>query len=392
MKKLLLLMSLWVGVVSAQSLQTYSVYDTNQNGEITVSDVTEIVDKVKSNISAANTQQYVTAEDLSLALQSIQNDLKLIKEKLGIDDTPTPPAQLASFEISSKNLKVGETFTQTVTTSVDGTITYYSNNTSVATVNASTGLVKAVSQGNAIITAIIESASNQDVLSASYIINVDKANQMNGHEYVDLGLPSGVKWATCNVGATSPEDYGDYFAWGETEGYMSGKKTFTLDNYKWYMFTTAKDDDGFDFSTVGYTKYVMQSDASIGYNGFYDNKTILDLDDDAAHVNWGGDWRMPTMEEMRELYKECTWALSSLNGIKGQKVTGPNGNYIFLPAAGFHWGATFGGATTNGSYWSSSLSTGSSRNALNVYFMNDEVKLSNIDRYVRAFSVRPVCK
>lgn len=383
MKKLLLLMSLWVGVVSAQSLQTYSVYDTNQNGEITVSDVTEIVDKVKSNISAANTQQYVTAEDLSLALQSIQNDLKLIKEKLGIDDTPTPPAQLASFEISSKNLKVGETFIQTVTTSVDGTITYYSNNTSVATVNASTGLVKAVSEGNAIITAIIESASNKDVLSASYIINVDKANQMNGHEYVDLGLPSGVKWATCNVGATSPEDYGDYFAWGETEGYMSGKKIFNSGNYKWYMTTTSKDSDGIEVITNGYTKYVKKSDASkYGYNGFYDDKTVLDLEDDAAHANWGGDWRMPTRAEQDELSNNCTWNRATLNGKNGYKVIGPNGNFIFLPASGYR-DSSLRNADNNTVYWSSSL-----REGYSSYVFSSRICES---RYI-GLSVRAVCK
>lgn len=383
MKKLLLLMSLWVGAVSAQNLQTYSVYDTNQNGEITVSDVTEIVDKVKSNISAANTQQYVTAEDLSLALQSIQNDLKLIKEKLGIDDTPTPPAQLASFEISSKNLKVGETFIQTVTTSVDGTITYYSNNTSVATVNASTGLVKAVSEGNAIITAIIESASNKDVLSASYIINVDKANQMNGHEYVDLGLPSGVKWATCNVGATSPEDYGDYFAWGETEGYMSGKKIFNSGNYKWYMTTTSKDSYGIEVITNGYTKYVKKSDASkYGYNGFYDDKTVLDLEDDAAHANWGGDWRMPTRAEQDELSNNCTWNWATLNGKKGYKVIGPNGNFIFLPASGYR-DSSLRNADNNTVYWSSSL-----REGYSSYVFSSRICES---RYI-GLSVRAVCK
>lgn len=391
MKKLLLLMSLWVGVVSAQSLQTYSVYDTNQNGEITVSDVTEIVDKVKSNISAANTQQYVTAEDLSLALQSIQNDLKLIKEKLGIDDTPTPPAQLASFEISSKNLKIGETFTQTVTTSVDGAISYYSNNTSVATVNASTGLVKAVSEGNAVITAIIEPASNKDVISASYIINVDKANQMNGHEYVDLGLPSGVKWATCNVGATSPEEYGDYFAWGETEGYMSGKKEFAENTYRWYMSTTSKDSEEFEITTMGYNKYVEKTKASVqGYNGFYDDKTVLDLEDDAAHVNWGGNWRMPTFAEQTELRNSCKWNWVSINGKNGYKIIGPNGNYIFLPAAGYRRTSSYYVGTW-GSYWSSSLYTSNSCNAYTLFFRNESVGRSWDDRF-EGSTVRAVCE
>lgn len=362
MKKLLLLMSLWVGVVSAQSLQTYSVYDTNQNGEITVSDVTEIVDKVKSNISAANTQQYVTAEDLSLALQSIQNDLKLIKEKLGIDDTPTPPAQLASFEISSKNLKVGETFTQTVTTSVDGTITYYSNNTSVATVNASTGLVKAVSQGNAIISAIIESASNQDVLSASYIINVEKANQMNGHEYVDLGLPSGTLWATCNVGANSPEEYGAYFAWGETEP----KSTYNWNTYF----------DSVNGSSSDFRKY------------YIGGKTELDLEDDAAYMNWGEGWRMPSVAQLNELHTYCTWTWDSTK--KGYTFVGPNKSFLFLPAAGYYYDSSLHSAGSISDYWSRSL---------NIY-SDDACFLSLMSgsgyrgdyRRLYGRSVRPVCQ
>lgn len=369
MKKLLLLMSLWVGVVSAQSLQTYSVYDTNQNGEITVSDVTEIVDKVKSNISAANTQQYVTAEDLSLALQSIQNDLKLIKEKLGIDDTPTPPAQLASFEISSKNLKIGETFTQTVTTSVDGTITYYSNNTSVATVNASTGLVKAVSEGNAIITVIIESASNKDVLSASYIINVDKANQMNGHEYVDLGLPSGVKWATCNVGATSPEDYGDYFAWGEVEP----KSTYNWSTYK--------------YCNDSNTKTIMTKYCTDSRYGTVDNKTELDLEDDAAYINWGEGWRMPSFAQFDELRTKCTWTWDSTK--KGFTVIGPNKNSLFLPAAGYYHYSSIDNAGFDGWYWSRSLDTSISNATPALFFGNRNVEWMGIYRNAGQ-SVRPV--
>lgn len=378
-------MSLWVGVVSAQSLQTYSVYDTNQNGEITVSDVTEIVDKVKSNISAANTQQYVTAEDLSLALQSIQNDLKLIKEKLGIDDTPTPPAQLASFEISSKNLKIGETFTQTVTTSVDGTITYYSNNTSVATVNASTGLVKAVSQGNAIITAIIESATNKDVLSASYIINVDKANQMNGHEYVDLGLPSGVKWATCNVGATKPEERGDYFKWGEIEARKN--YDYEINDYKFYKTTTFVDPEGFEVILKGFTKYVREFEASKeGFDGFYDDKSVLDMEDDAAHANWGGNWRLPTLDEAKELIANCTFTDVTLNGVLGSKVTGPNGNYIFLP---YHHKNIYGDYKI-GEYLLNSRYNSQIMLCHVNYFDVNAKKTDSAGRFF-GLSVRPVC-
>ena len=125
-------------------------------------------------------------------------------------------------------------------------------------------------------------------------------------EYVDLGLS--VKWATFNVGATSPEDYGDYFAWGETEP----KQTYSWENYKWC--------DG--------TQNTMTK-----YNAT-DGKTILEPADDAAQVHWGGNWRMPTEEEQQELIDRCSWERTNLNGVIGYKVTGPNGNSIFIPIAG----------------------------------------------------------
>ena len=108
----------------------------------------------------------------------------------------------------------------------------------------------------------------------------------NGHDYVDLGLPSGTKWATCNVGATAPEEYGDYFAWGETEP----KTTYNWDTYKWC-----------NGSEDTFTKYNTKSSY-----GTVDNKTQLELADDAARANWGGQWRMPTDAEWTELCKNCT--------------------------------------------------------------------------------------
>lgn len=126
------------------------------------------------------------------------------------------------------------------------------------------------------------------------------------HNYVDLGLS--VLWATCNVGANNAEDYGDYFAWGETEA----KQNFSWEIYKWCNGTK---------STI--TKYNAT-----------DGLTTLLPEDDAAHVNWGGQWRMPTKEELTELREQCTWKWVTINGIKGNKVTGPNGNSIFLPAGG----------------------------------------------------------
>ena len=184
----------------------------------------------------------------------------------------------------------------------------------------------------------------------------------NVHEYVDLGLPSGLKWATCNVGANAPEDYGYYFAWGEVEP----KTTYNLDTYKYY--------DGSNF-----TKYTDS------------DKTVLDPEDDAATANWGGAWRMPTKAEQDELRNNCTWTWTTQNGVNGYKVVGPNGNSIFLPAAGDMYGRTHGDAGSLGYYWSSSLNTGNPDNAYCVDFYSGYVGWYSYNRYY-AFSVRPVCE
>ena len=153
------------------------------------------------------------------------------------------------------------------------------------------------------------------------------------HEAVDLGLS--VKWATMNVGASAPEEYGDYFAWGETE---------PKDYYDWETYRWCKGSDD------NMTKYCTDSDY-----GTVDNKTVLDLEDDAAHANWGGTWRMPTEDEFTELRTKCTWEWTTQNGVNGRKVTGPNGNSIFLPAAGDRWNDRLYYAGRDGDYWSSSL-------------------------------------
>lgn len=165
----------------------------------------------------------------------------------------------------------------------------------------------------------------------------DENNQttgtVQGHAYVDLGLS--VKWATCNVGASKPEDYGDYYAWGET----TTKSDYSWDTYKWCKGT---------YDTM--TKYCTDSD-----NGTVDNRTTLTSSDDVATVKWGSKWRMPTKEEMKELDKDCTWTWTTQNGVRGMKVKGPNGNSIFLPAAGFRLHTILYSRGQIGSYWSATL-------------------------------------
>ena len=189
----------------------------------------------------------------------------------------------------------------------------------------------------------------------------------NVHDYVDLGLS--VKWATCNVGADSPEDYGDYFAWGETEP----KSTYDWNTYKWCQG-----------SETTMTKYCTDSYGTV-------DKTQLDLSDDAAHMNWGGSWRMPTDDELTELREKCSWTWTIQNGVKGYKVTSKtNGNSIFLPAAGCRYVSSLFRAGSDGYYWSSSLGTGYPGSARFVLFDSGGVDWLNANRNLGP-SVRPVC-
>ena len=195
----------------------------------------------------------------------------------------------------------------------------------------------------------------------------------NGHEFVDLGLPSGTKWATCNVGATTPEGFGDYFAWGETE-------PNTI-----YDWTTYKYCDG---SGSRITKYAT----GYSYSNAPDGLTELEMTDDAAYINWGGSWRIPTEEEMTELINNCNWTWVTQNGISGYKVTSTvNGNSIFLPATN----AIGDGYVSNQEYayyWTNSIRSIVNNSANALYYINAYPPSStgNLTRCSGA-SVRAVC-
>ena len=192
---------------------------------------------------------------------------------------------------------------------------------------------------------------------------------------VDLGLS--VKWATCNVGANKPEEYGDYYAWGETE-----PKDF-------YFWDTYKYCDGTYNSLTKYT------DSAYGKDGFSDNKSVLDPEDDVAYVKWGGNWRIPTKEELEELRTKCTWTSTTLNGVKGYSVTSNVDGYtdrsIFLPATGMRIRQWTENTDTIGRFWGNSIVTGDDYDAVYLDF--------NFSRGPGRFSiirclgqcVRPVC-
>ena len=204
----------------------------------------------------------------------------------------------------------------------------------------------------------------------------EEARKREDSRAIDLGLS--VKWASCNVGATRPEQYGDYFAWGEVEP----KTTYSWSTYKYC-----------NGSYSNMTKYCNNS--NYGNNGFTDNKTVLNPEDDVATAHWGGAWRMPTIAEQVELEDNCAWTWTIQKGVNGYKVVGPNGNSIFLPAAGIMDEGTLGSAGSRagsyGYYWSSSLSGDTPRDAYDVYFESGYVGYGDVYRYC-GFTVRPVCK
>ena len=203
-----------------------------------------------------------------------------------------------------------------------------------------------------------------------------KAEALNGtssgYKYVDLGLPSGLKWATCNVGAPVPENYGKYFSWGET----SDKYKYPLESYAFHK------KEGLLFKKDVMTKYNEK-----------DGKTVLERDDDVAAVSWKGKWRMPTIEDFRELLDKCKSRWMTVNGVKGRRFTGPNGNSIFIPAAGKYtdeWAPT--GRNDFGAYWSSSLYKDKPDRSLYCYFDSSKASDDAYNLRHRGMPVRPVMK
>lgn len=247
----------------------------------------------------------------------------------------------------------------------DKSVVWTSSDMSIATVS-SEGIVSGIKAGVATITATTVDGE----FTAQCTITVKPSPKK-----VDLGLS--VKWASFNLSATIPEEYGDYYAWGETES----KSDYTFDTYKWGK------------NVIMLTKYYYNSP----FFGGGDNKTLLDFEDDAANAALGGSWRMPTDEEWTELREKCIWEWTTFNGVNGRKVTskieGFTDKWIFLPAAGERTGTDITDEDSKGYYWSSSLSSNQS-NAMGVQFNSVDVNRSS--SYSSQFSrcngltVRPV--
>ena len=287
---------------------------------------------------------------------------------LKIDKMPAESGTVKVIEATNQlcgsfkaNLTDGTPEIQTAQATSENSVTFtYSG----ATVNAAGVLYLPVATGTYNLTVqvydgnkVSTTKTSADVKQSSLkVVNIktdytDNSNSINGHKFIDLGLPSGLLWAETNIGATTAADDGDYYAWGET----SPKEEYSLDNYAHY-----------DTSTSSYTKYNST-----------DGKTELDKTDDAAYVNWGTSCRMPTYSDFKELYnrENCTWTstrmkTSSENSIYGYKVTSKkNGNSIFLPASGSRGESDLGPHGSDGYCWSSTLNN-EHENGSSVYCLH----------------------
>ncbi|MBO7562861.1 MAG: Ig-like domain-containing protein [Bacteroidales bacterium] len=282
-----------------------------------------------------------------------------------ITPEPNKKVPVTSISIAPVKIALGVGFTAQITLTVipsdatDQSAAWTSSNPAVATVS-NTGQVKAVGLGTA---SVSVSCGGK---TASCQVTVDNV--------ADLGLT--VKWAHCNLGATTPEGYGDYYAWGEIET----KAEYTWENYKWA--------NG-DYNKI--TKYGFKESY-----GVVDNLTTLELADDVANVKLHGNWRMPTKDEMKDLVEKCKWDWLSFNGVRGYLVTSKiNGNSIFLPAAGYHIGPVLEAAGSIGEYWSSSLGDEWSDSSFSVFFQpsNFATWLSLGTTYrCCGYPIRPVTK
>lgn len=284
------------------------------------------------------------------------------------------PVEGVGTDVESISLKIGEKRQLSAnvipSNATNKTVFWKSASSKIALVS-SHGIVTAMDSGT---TQISVSTADGGFVS-TITVTVDGQREINGHEWVDLGLPSGLKWATCNIGATKPEAFGHYFAWGET----STKSEYKKSNYKWGTKTS---------SGTKLTKY-----CTVSYDGTTDGRTVLTENDDAAHVNWGGSWRMPTNDDVIELQKSCTWTWTTLNGVEGYQVTSKtNLNSVFFPASGFLNHDTSyisSGVGTQCALWTSSLCRNGSWLAYSIEHYNPSGSAGTHTRE-NGLAIRPV--
>ncbi len=258
---------------------------------------------------------------------------------------------------NSVNLTIGNS-TVVEITSGSGKYEIINSNTNIidASLSGSTITLSALSIGKAVITV-------KDTLTGQTVginVSVSSSNDWPIAEAIDLGLPSGTKWASWNVGASAPEENGAYYAWGETE-----------------------EKEYYDWNTYSHCDGSRTTLHQIG-------EDIAGTEFDVAHVKWGGSWRMPSIEQVKELISSCyiTWTIQ--NGVRGILVKGPNGATIFIPANGYHWNDNLEGVGSYGYYWTSSLNPQDESFAYYLDFSSSYWECRDYYRY-RGRSIRAVC-
>ncbi len=314
-----------------------------------------------TSVATVNQNGEVTAMGNGIATISVASGEKIAQCMV----TVTTAVKGVGLNKTTLKLNPGESETLVATispsTASNQSLIWTSGNISAVTVDPY-GKVDAIADGYALIT--VTTVDGEYTATCTVLVFED---------IIDLGLPSGLKWASCNLGASNPADKGDYYAWGETE---------TKSDYSWstYKFGTS--------SSGPFSKYNTKSSY-----GTVDNRSKLTLGDDAAHVKLGGSWRMPTSAEWYELMTKCTWTwTNNFNGtkVKGIIVTATNGKSIFLPAAGDrnHTSHYYDGS--RGYYWSSSLYTNDPNSALHMFFTSNDISTNNYLYRDYGLSIRPV--
>ena len=376
-------------------------------------DMKDKLDQIKGVLTDQNTtlKTKLAAIEAAIKAQTLSLEGKLDLLEAAVKALPDYSSQLAAISTAIANLPDYGDKLSAIEAAVKGMPDYGSKfDLIVASLNAIKDQAEALGTGqtsiaskiagvtDAINDLVAEVNSGNTSAAAALAQIIQKLEELKGSiggggttpspvEYVDLGLPSGLKWAKCNLGASKPSDYGDYYAWGETEP----KKKYTLATYKWMQAGQS------EWQYI--TKYTFADgqtegiwyDSSGAFIG--DNKTVLDAADDAATANLGSPWRMPTEVDIKELRDNCTWTRTTQDGVSGYQVDGPNGNAIFLPAAGYYKG-TMRYERGSGYYWSSSLDTdlsffARSYYACGLYFNSGgHIGYNSFREY--GYSVRPV--
>ncbi len=328
MKKILLSLALLCGIGHAATAQTYNRYDVNHDGRVSIDDATWVINHLLGHVN-------VKIQEISFAQPTVT---------LSVGDTKKLAYTIAPADADLKTLKWTSTPKRVAIVESDGT-------------------VKAQMEGTATILAVSMDGSEVFATCQVVVKNIvdESGTDANGRQYVDMGLS--VKWATCNVGASSPEDLGSHYAWAET---------YTKHVYDWSTY--------FDYASGSFDRYNTSS------NGL----KVIAPDDDVAHTLWKDSWRMPTIEEWEQLFssENCSWKWDAVKN--GYLVTSKKtNNSIFLPAAGHHVADMFSYDGSEGHYWSSSLRTDLQTRGWEVLLNSTQYRRLSAERYY-GYSIRPV--